>query len=269
MIDRLEDHEAFLRAIFDAPDDDTPRLVYADFLEEQGELDRATFIRLECEHRRLLALIPGDPDLAGRLVSLVPEKQAAYHRATVGRPGSIRPYWHCERGFARPPWRLVVPAADLGDPPALRARVVAETPEWFGATALRGDPARPLGEDEVTVLLDLPFTQQVTDWDLGGHVQELPAEPATEDAGTFGLIDLIERPVVTLKGVEALAAHRGARRIRSLDLTHNQLGNDAVRALARSPHLIRLERLDFRDGNSPKGRVWQELVERFGEKVVG
>ena len=40
-MDLLSQHEAFLRAIFDAPDDDTPRLVYADFLQENGEEDRA------------------------------------------------------------------------------------------------------------------------------------------------------------------------------------------------------------------------------------
>ena len=37
--------DAFLQAILDAPDDDTPRLVYADWLEEHGQPDRAEFIR--------------------------------------------------------------------------------------------------------------------------------------------------------------------------------------------------------------------------------
>jgi uncharacterized protein (TIGR02996 family) len=268
VIDRLEEHEAFLRAIFDAPADDTPRLVYADFLDEAGEADRAEFIRAECEHRRLLALDPGDPGLA-RLGEVLRRQVVAHRRAAAARPGLYSPYQVYPRGFDRPPDELVVPTAELADPSALRGRVGAERPHWFGATALGGDPTRPLGPDEVVTLLDLPFTRQVTDWDLGGHVEEVAGGPEAEDGGTFGLIDLIERPVITLRGVEALAAHRGARRIRSLNLTHNQLGNDAVRALARSPHLIRLERLDFRDGNSPKGRVWQELVEQFGEKVVG
>jgi uncharacterized protein (TIGR02996 family) len=38
--------DAFLQAILDAPDDDTPRLVYADWLEEYGQPDRAAFIRV-------------------------------------------------------------------------------------------------------------------------------------------------------------------------------------------------------------------------------
>src|SRR5262249_43368792 len=49
VMDLLTQHEAFLRAIFDAPEDDTPRLVYADFLEENGEGNRAELIRLQCE----------------------------------------------------------------------------------------------------------------------------------------------------------------------------------------------------------------------------
>jgi uncharacterized protein (TIGR02996 family) len=43
----------FLRAILDAPADDTSRLVYADWLEEQGQTDRAEFIRGQCELARL------------------------------------------------------------------------------------------------------------------------------------------------------------------------------------------------------------------------
>src|SRR5262249_29199298 len=39
--------DAFLRAILDAPDDDAPRLVYADWLDEHGETERAEFIRVQ------------------------------------------------------------------------------------------------------------------------------------------------------------------------------------------------------------------------------
>src|SRR5262245_58863227 len=40
---------AFLKAIAEAPDDDGPRLVYADWLEEHGDPARAEFIRVRCE----------------------------------------------------------------------------------------------------------------------------------------------------------------------------------------------------------------------------
>jgi uncharacterized protein (TIGR02996 family) len=39
--------EPFLSAICAAPDDDTPRLVFADWLQENGDPDRAEFIRLQ------------------------------------------------------------------------------------------------------------------------------------------------------------------------------------------------------------------------------
>lgn len=38
----------FLRAVLDDPDADGPRLVFADWLEEQGHENRAEFIRLQC-----------------------------------------------------------------------------------------------------------------------------------------------------------------------------------------------------------------------------
>jgi uncharacterized protein (TIGR02996 family) len=41
--------EAFLRAIAENLYDDTPRLIFADWLEEHGDPDRAEFIRIQCE----------------------------------------------------------------------------------------------------------------------------------------------------------------------------------------------------------------------------
>src|SRR5262249_54353685 len=38
---------AFLDAIIEDPEDDTPRLVYADWLDDQGEAERAELIRLQ------------------------------------------------------------------------------------------------------------------------------------------------------------------------------------------------------------------------------
>src|SRR5262245_7595251 len=40
--------DPFLLTIRDRPDDDGPRLVYADWLEERGDCDRAELIRLQC-----------------------------------------------------------------------------------------------------------------------------------------------------------------------------------------------------------------------------
>lgn len=44
--------DALLDVIFDHPDDDTPRLVYADWLQESGQESYAQFIRLQCAAAR-------------------------------------------------------------------------------------------------------------------------------------------------------------------------------------------------------------------------
>src|SRR5436190_6940350 len=51
-------HEGFLSDIIENPDDDTPRLVFADWLEENGDPERAGFIRVQVE---LEKLPEGDP----------------------------------------------------------------------------------------------------------------------------------------------------------------------------------------------------------------
>lgn len=48
----MAEDDAFLREIIATPDDDGPRLVYADWLEERGD-PRAELIRVQCEEARL------------------------------------------------------------------------------------------------------------------------------------------------------------------------------------------------------------------------
>jgi uncharacterized protein (TIGR02996 family) len=47
------DWSAFLRSIIDRPDDDLPRLVAADWLDEHGDPERAEFVRVQCELAKL------------------------------------------------------------------------------------------------------------------------------------------------------------------------------------------------------------------------
>jgi uncharacterized protein (TIGR02996 family) len=49
----MSDEEAFLQKIIENPDDDAPRLVFADWLEEHGQAERAEFIRVQCELARI------------------------------------------------------------------------------------------------------------------------------------------------------------------------------------------------------------------------
>ena len=73
-------HEPFLRAICEAPDDDAPRLVFADWLDENGDTERAEFIRQHVQ----LARQPEVADLDRRCAELF---QANGRRWIADLPG--------------------------------------------------------------------------------------------------------------------------------------------------------------------------------------
>src|SRR4051794_29804027 len=53
--------DALLAEILTHPDEDAPRLVYADWLDDHGDADRATFIRIQVRHAWIhnsLQLVP-------------------------------------------------------------------------------------------------------------------------------------------------------------------------------------------------------------------
>jgi uncharacterized protein (TIGR02996 family) len=73
----MSDRTAFYKAIWAAPDDDLPRLVFADWLDEHGHLDEAHFLRLLSAARtcppdvdRLRPLVA---DLRRTMVTLPPD----------------------------------------------------------------------------------------------------------------------------------------------------------------------------------------------------
>lgn len=82
------DWPAFLAAIIADPDDDTARLVAADFLEENGDADRAAFIRIQVELARLAA--------AGEGKSLDADYLRAKERAFLGPLSVNAKLWAAE-----------------------------------------------------------------------------------------------------------------------------------------------------------------------------
>jgi uncharacterized protein (TIGR02996 family) len=66
----MTDDEAFLQDIIAHPDDDAPRLVYADWLDDHGDPDRAEFIRLQIELARMEAWDARRPGLKRQEVRL-------------------------------------------------------------------------------------------------------------------------------------------------------------------------------------------------------
>ncbi|MBX9580765.1 MAG: TIGR02996 domain-containing protein [Gemmataceae bacterium] len=81
----MSDEDAFLAAIAAAPLDDTPRLVYADGLDDRND-PRAEYVRLEVERQHLKPKDKRRPDLTARLEALRP--LADIHRfPRIDRPG--------------------------------------------------------------------------------------------------------------------------------------------------------------------------------------
>src|SRR4051794_20166340 len=91
----MASHQAFLADIIECPDDDAPRLVYADWLDDNGDADRAELIRAQCESARL-------PECDRRRLLLearAAELLAAHGRAWLGPLAGLvsRPVFR--RGF--------------------------------------------------------------------------------------------------------------------------------------------------------------------------
>src|SRR4051812_46662143 len=88
----MTDEDALLAAAAAAPDDDAPRLAYADWLDEHGHPHRAAFIRAPCRIARGAAEF-GDEERAFEL------EERNRGRWLVGLPGGEGVVWTFRRGF--------------------------------------------------------------------------------------------------------------------------------------------------------------------------
>jgi uncharacterized protein (TIGR02996 family) len=198
----LETRETFLRAIFDSPNDPTPRLIYADWLEERGD------------------------EMAGGMRSYVPPLNGEM----VLNDSSI---------FLRDRFRTHSVTAGI---------------DWFGASMAV--------VSQTSVYDDVLF--DTLDTTAAARKVRILVADGLNGGDDFDVI----RPVISNAAVERLARHRFARKLTHLNLGFNDLGNDAARAIARSPYLENLKSLRLSPGNRIRGRVWQDVVARFGEEVV-
>ena len=86
--------DEFIREIVHHPDDDAPRLVYADWLDERGD-ERGEFIRIQCRLESLGLRDPERPQLESRALRLV-------RRNSKGWAGKLRRHasrWEFRRGL--------------------------------------------------------------------------------------------------------------------------------------------------------------------------
>src|SRR5438270_5082202 len=87
----MTDESALLAAIRAVPEDDDPRLVYADWLDEHAQPKRAEFIRVQCELARRKSRPP-----RRREAKLL----ASHHKAIAGPLASRHLRFQFRRGFA-------------------------------------------------------------------------------------------------------------------------------------------------------------------------
>ncbi len=223
-------HAAFLAAIRETPDDDTPRLVYADWLEDQDDQHRAEFIRLQC---RLARLDPDDlerQDLQERVWAMEREHSARWAAELPALPGIE---WAiCRRGFVE----------------IIRARnykaLVEAAPRVRPATVLRG-----VVLSLVTGFKTFRDTECLAGLD---SLNLLPKNGITPEclrslAGCTHLAGLrqlfLSGHGITVEGARALAGSPHFASLRELTLSAVEAGTEVVRALVESPHLTRLSSL--------------------------
>jgi uncharacterized protein (TIGR02996 family) len=247
----MTDLHALLAAMAADPTDDTVRLAYADFLEENGDADRADFVRVQVELSRGNVNDPARRPLVVRHVAylrdfvprwraelpeldgiewgdfnrgLVEEVQAATEAAIVK---------HAKAIFAQPAVHIIR-LARLG-----HARALAKVPELSRVRALRLIRARA-SEEVLRDLLASPHLARLNILDL--HWNYAGDGTATDIAdGRF-------------------------RDLTELWLGTNRIGNAGARALADSPHLGTLRFLEL-SGNTIHHAVRGVLVKRFGSVV--
>jgi uncharacterized protein (TIGR02996 family) len=220
----VKQHLGGLRDILERPDDDVPRLIYADWLEEFGdEADaaRAEFIRLQCERARRGAL--GGP--ADRLARQAEKLLGAHWEAWVG------------------PLRQVVGpgAASLGE----TWLTAGYQPE--GLTKFRRGFVEVLSLNagrflcQAEALFDLTPLRYLRLGGLTTQAAELAACPSVEWLHT---LDVIDHGLGTA-GMQALAVSPFLKRQSGLGLYNNEVGDAGAAALAEARWLPGLRYLEL------------------------
>lgn len=253
-----------LQAVLDAPDDDAPRLRYAEWLAANGQGARAEFIRVQVELSRLEGL--AEPDAAAteaeeRLYDRAEEmiEEHAWHLGLPEIPGvewGGGPHHGFERGFMT---RVIVDDADafcsrLGEVFAVApvTKVQMDGANDAALTAVAGSPhlARLRG-------------LRVTYGSVGdAGVLALAEAPYAARLRTLCLFACKVGP----DGAAAIASSPHLAGLEDLTLNACPIGAAGAEAILRSPTLIRLELVDLR-GCFPRAKnaaLISALRERFG-----
>jgi uncharacterized protein (TIGR02996 family) len=272
-----DDAEALLRAVLSAPDDDAPRLVYADWLEEHGDPARASFIRIQVELAGLSADHP-------RRSQLVPSERALL-RANRDAWTAWLPGWAEAREFRRGFIEVIrCEAADFiagADEVRLRTPLSGLRLDGSAEIAVPLFRQRVLeGIRSLTLSVDVPAGawEHLATCQYLGQLRELslnskgpPDELVSSLIGSTSLPALrtLRLTWCTLGDEHSarLVSHPWVARLQTLDLRNNGITHEGGRAIAESPHLEALVTLNLR-GN-PVADTWvaEHLRRRFGGRL--
>lgn len=250
------DEAALLAAIRATPEEDTPRLASADWLDEHGNPDRAEFIRVQCRLARTHLSDPEWHDLTWRQDQLLTEARKKAWGELPVKPVKEKTF---RRGFVD---NISVHAALFLD----KADAIFEqVPLWT---------LRPLKIGPVwAALLASPHLLRVRDLDL--HNSALSqvrcrALAASPNLANLQRLNLGTNRTMGANGFRALLASPHLRELRRLDLNNNDLGNDALEGLVGCTGLPHLRHLDLsHNGIGPDGVAhlaragWLSQLERL------
>lgn len=280
---------SFLQAILETPDDDAPRLVFADWLDEHGEEARAEFIRVQCElarrededlrrtqgERRQRALLAKHGDRWREELPAWARKGSVFRRGFVEEVTAKAPQFvkGARALFAQAPvrrLRLIYPLRP-GLPPIVdEALAACSWLERLSALDLSGYPqSGPLGDAGVRALVASPHLQNLQTLDLSGN--KLTAEGFRAIANSPHLSNLLTlrlsgnpfNPAYghgADEGVCAVAASPYLANLRGLHLEGNGITDKGFRAVVDSRYLQNLETLVV-SGNSLSARSSRALAQ--------
>lgn len=256
--------ESFLLAIREAPADDSPRLIYADWLEEHGQADRAEFIRVQC---RLARLQEAEPEKLAMLLEEGLVRASASTFATLPSrwstlllraEGLLRGHWDEWVGPLRDivgPWRDRYGERWLGeeyDPDGLWRfqRGFVNGISLEADSFLRHAP-------ELRLLI--PHLKWLHLWGASGRIRALAHTPELEGLSILSFIDYHHSPL-TAEDAAALVDSPYLHGLSTLQLGWNSLGDDGVVPLVRAPWLDSLTWLALTD-NGLSDRAARALAE--------
>lgn len=256
-------HADFLRTITASPDDDAPRLVFADWLEEAGDADRAEFIRLQCE---LARLAEDDP----RARRLRPREQELWHGHEIEwhnqLPQLEEVIWGAfARGFVAAARiesaevfakqaETIFAATPLCEARFHRifsedAKRIALTPQLARLHVLDLEDGNIIGNQGAEALANSPYLAGLTVLKLRGNAIGPAGARALARAHLGPITDLnLDHNGIFDEGVQAVVESPRLRHVEQLSLGWTQCGEPAARTLARSSYLTNVKRL-YLSGN--------------------